>query len=992
MLPENQAGWSSSLKPGDHLCNLYKSEAERRAVLTSFVSQGLERGEKILLIQEDTEDGQILEDLIEAGLDIQVLTDRRKIKLATMVEPELQDVPGDPDYLIALLQEETQLALAEGYPAVRATTEMGWLKRNPWRSERLIESEIQLHDFFTSHPCLGLFQFDMMQFDPGLLLKVLASHKQIVIGTEIYENIYYIPPKELLKRNFLEAALSFFLSNLEARTKTEAIWTNLLAMTNDAILLVDQGQHILTFNTGAERIFGYRAEEVISESIDLLMPTRFVEQHQQIIRQYLDSTQITGKMGRQEEPIGRRKDGSEFPVEATVTRISQNGEKLFTVILRDISKRKRIEAKAQEELRRFQDLFQGIPIPTYIWQRKDDDFILVNCNQAAEDFTGGRISEIVGKKVTELYADMPEVIADFARCFREKTTIKREMKYLTRLTGRWGYFSTHYVYVDPDVVLVHAEEITKQKEIESSLHESEERFRQLAENIQEVFWMSSPDGDEILYISPAFEKMYGRSVQSVYDNVTTWVEAIHPNDKNRVLEALGNHQLAEGKFNVKYRITRPDRSMRWIWDRGFPIHNERGEVYRVVGIAEDITDRVRTEEALRSQAKRLNTLREIERLILQSQSLETIAQSALDELVKIAPHFGASVVLFNLDRSEGRVLWDYYYGHEDLHLGPIIPLDIFGDLDDLRRGQMFRLEDLEILTNRGAVLQTLYELGLRSFISVPLITREELVGVLNLGSASPGGFPSEWVHLAQEVANSMAVAIQQTRLSNRIQTGRERLRELSRKILATQEDERRKISRELHDEASQALMALKISLDLLQKDLPEEASTLSQNLQESIELTDETMEKIRVLAQGLRPPELDAIGLDPVLEDYCEEFTKRTKLKVVYLGSELPDLSDEVSICFYRVLQEALTNVVKHAQATHVQVSVQFTGDQIVLAVQDDGRGFNYSPERPLPNNKGIGILGMIERLELLKGTLEIDTMPGSGTHLFARIPWEGAS
>lgn len=991
MLSENRVEWLSKFKPGDHLCNLYKNVAERRAVLVTFVYEGLERGEKILVVQGD-EDGQILDDLIHAGLDVQAYSSGGKIKLATFIDNKLQDDPYHFDYLIELLQKETELALAEGYSSVRIATEMAWLKQDPQMSNRLIESEIRLHDFFGSQPCLGLFLYNIQQFDPATLLKILASHQKILIGTEIYENIYYIPPTELLNRNFLEAALGFFLSNLKARNKLEALWTNLLAIADDAILLVDQGQHILTFNAGAERVFGYRAEEVIGRRIDLLMPTRFVQQHQQKINQYLDTTRVTGKMGRDEKPIGRRKDGSEFPVEASVTKASQNGEQLFTVILRDISHRKRAEAKAQDELHRFQALFNGIPIPTYIWQRKGDDFILIDFNQAAEAFTQGRISELVGKKVTELYVDMPEVGVDFERCFREKTTIKRELKYLTRLTGRWGYFSTHYVYIEPDLVLVHAEEITKQKETESILHESEERFRQLAENIQEVFWMSSPDGNEILYISPAFEKIYGRSVQAVYDNLNLWVEAIYPDDRKQVLEALANNQLVEGKFNVKYRITRPDGSVRWIWDRGFPIQDEFGEVYRIVGIAEDITDRVGTEEKLRSQARRLKTLREIDRSILQSQSIESIAQSALDELVKIAPHFGASVVLFDLDKNQGRVLSDYYYGYDDLHIGPYIPLDIFGKIDDLQEGRIYRLEDLGALTNRDPVLQTLYELGLRAFISIPLITQKDLVGVLNLGSNNPGEFPLGWVFLAQEVANSIAVAIQQTRLSDRIQTSRERLRELSRKILSTQEDERRKISRELHDEASQALMALKISLNLLQKDLPEEVGSFNQNLQGAIELTDETMEKIRILAHGLRPPELDAIGLDPVLEDYCYEFANRTKIDVVYHGNELPHLSDEVSICFYRVLQEALTNVLKHAQATHVHVDLQFTGDQVVLAVLDDGRGFNYGSDRPLPEHKGIGILGMIERLELLKGKLEIDTVPGSGTYLFARIPWEGAS
>jgi signal transduction histidine kinase len=150
------------------------------------------------------------------------------------------------------------------------------------------------------------------------------------------------------------------------------------------------------------------------------------------------------------------------------------------------------------------------------------------------------------------------------------------------------------------------------------------------------------------------------------------------------------------------------------------------------------------------------------------------------------------------------------------------------------------------------------------------------------------------------------------------------------------------------------------------------------------------MERIRSLAQGLRPPELDVVGLNPTLEDYCHDFAERTRLSIDYAGTELPALPDAVTICFYRVLQEALTNVAKHAHASHAWVTLRCDVDTLSLSVTDDGQGFDVSTEVSVSRQpRGMGLLGMRERLELLGGRLEIKSQPGQGTRLVACAPWE---
>jgi signal transduction histidine kinase/DNA-binding response OmpR family regulator len=236
-------------------------------------------------------------------------------------------------------------------------------------------------------------------------------------------------------------------------------------------------------------------------------------------------------------------------------------------------------------------------------------------------------------------------------------------------------------------------------------------------------------------------------------------------------------------------------------------------------------------------------------------------------------------------------------------------------------------------------------------------------------------------------ANQAAIAIENAQLFGQVRNGRERLRRLTQQVISAQEEERRRLSRELHDEAGQALTALKISLDLIRSDLPVEAASLRQRLSEAIVLTETTMEQVRLLAHGLRPPALDTVGLNYTLEGLCLDFAERTQLSIDYADAELPVLPEVVNICLYRLLQEALTNVAKHAHANRVWAALRCNGEMVGLSVEDDGQGFDVRARM----SAGIGLLGMQERIELLGGQLEIESRLDQGTRLTARVPLEKA-
>jgi PAS domain S-box-containing protein len=153
---------------------------------------------------------------------------------------------------------------------------------------------------------------------------------------------------------------------------------------------------------------------------------------------------------------------------------------------------------------------------------------------------------------------------------------------------------THFVAVKED--------ITERKKIAEALRESESRFRQVAETIQDVFWITDPSSGNLLYISPAYQKIWGRSCESLRENPGGWLEAVHPEDRDRVAEALRTDKPL-GRFNQQYRIVRPDGALRWIHDSAFPIYDCNGNIKRIVGVARDITESRKLEEQLRQAQK-----------------------------------------------------------------------------------------------------------------------------------------------------------------------------------------------------------------------------------------------------------------------------------------------------------------------------------------------------------------------------------------------------
>jgi PAS domain S-box-containing protein len=313
----------------------------------------------------------------------------------------------------------------------------------------------------------------------------------------------------------------------------------------------------------------------------------------------------------------------------------------------------------------------------------------------------------------------------------------------------------------------------------------------------------------------------------------------------------------------------------------------------------------------------------------------------------------------------------------------------------IQQGQVVFLPDTSLLTQAlfrntpEAAAQSFFEhesmFAGASMIYLPLAVENRVMGVLAVVGR---GLKDDDVPAFSAFSGQVAVAIDNARLFDEVRRGRERLRQLASQVISAQEDERRRVSRELHDEAGQALTALKISLDLMRKELPTELNDLRTRLEEATRVADATLLEIRLLAQALRPPSIDALhDINLTIEGYCREFGRRTQLVINYTGADLPPLSEDSNMCLYRFLQECLTNIAKHARAKEVWVMLQEAGNEVLLTVEDDGVGFDPQAGGAMADRAtGLGMLGMRERLELLGGWLEIDSEPGQGTRVTAHL------
>lgn len=268
---------------------------------------------------------------------------------------------------------------------------------------------------------------------------------------------------------------------------------------------------------------------------------------------------------------------------------------LFTVYLlmhRQIKKRQQAEEILRDSEQRYRNLFEFHPHPLWVYDR--ETLAILAVNEAAIKHYGYSQAEFLTMTIKDIY--LPANLLN--------------LTWEAKLVGVWQHqkrdgsmidveiASHELVFAGREARLMLAVDITEEKQAQEAIKASEEKFRQIAENIHEVFWMSDTNFNHLLYVNPAYEKIWGRDCKSLYANPKSFLDGVYPEDQAQVIDNLEKNYTKE--YEIEYRIVRPDGAIRWICDRSFPIQNPAGEVYRRINVSQDITERKRAEEIRRN--------------------------------------------------------------------------------------------------------------------------------------------------------------------------------------------------------------------------------------------------------------------------------------------------------------------------------------------------------------------------------------------------------
>jgi two-component system NarL family sensor kinase len=271
-----------------------------------------------------------------------------------------------------------------------------------------------------------------------------------------------------------------------------------------------------------------------------------------------------------------------------------------------------------------------------------------------------------------------------------------------------------------------------------------------------------------------------------------------------------------------------------------------------------------------------------------------------------------------------------------------------------------------------------------SMVSVPMESRPTgLVGVLNVHTRQRRDFTDRDVRLLSSIGSLVAGAVHQARLHRRLAAREHAAERFAEQVIAAQEAERRRLAGDIHDGITQRLVSLAYHLDAAADAVLEDTEVAVRELARARELTDLTLDEAHAAIAGLRPPVLDDLGLADGLASLARSIAQvQVQVRVAGTACELPE---HVVIALYRIAQEALQNVVKHAQATQAQVELRCDTASVLLRVTDDGRGFDIGAQ---PDSEGsYGLRSMTERAELVGGKLDVTSRPGIGTTVTATVP-----
>jgi PAS domain S-box-containing protein len=526
----------------------------------------------------------------------------------------------------------------------------------------------------------------------------------------------------------------------------------------------------------------------------------------------------------------------------------------------------------------------------------------------------------------------------------------------------------------PESAVVFSLDITQRRDAEATIRASEARFRTLADTVPQIIWTNHPNGNAN-YFNKRWFDYCGLSYEECAG--PGWQVLVHPDDAATSISRWQSALASGEAFNVEYRLRRADGAYRWHIGRNVPLRNAENRVSGWFGTATDIEDLKQAERRQRESEERYRLLVE---------GARDYAMFLMDPQRRITHWSAGAERIFGFTREEAIGLsGDVIFTPEDVEAGAPEQEAQTAVTEGRAADVRWHLrKDGSGFWADGVNTALKDESGtLRGFAKITRDATKEREAEEELRRAHDDlevRVEERTMKLQKEVARRKEWETQRTHLIQR--------------IVQVQEAERGRISRELHDNLSQHATAIMLSLHMLKDSQKPSAEEQHDNAEQWVRLQHQMEELVNMahrLAWELRPAELDNIGLDAALRQYVKDW-ERNGIAVDFV-SRIPGeqqvkketgITSDAETALYRVVQEALTNVLRHAGASQVAVVLERGTKFVTVIIEDNGRGFEIEAASL---SIRLGLRGMQERMELVGGTLEIESSPGEGTTVYARVP-----
>jgi signal transduction histidine kinase len=425
----------------------------------------------------------------------------------------------------------------------------------------------------------------------------------------------------------------------------------------------------------------------------------------------------------------------------------------------------------------------------------------------------------------------------------------------------------------------------------------------------------------------------------------------------------------------------------------YPLKDHQGNINAIAELRKDVTVERELENQILRRHHHLHALNRISSATSGLWDLDAILNIALDTVLEIINATTGGVLLFHgqtqkLSYRVYRGLSAKYVEQMEMSLGE----GVAGKVAET--GEPIVLENIS-RDPRAAHPDLVSTEGLGGFISVPLKAKDRVLGVMNIASHVPGKFSADDMSLLNSIGCQLGTAIEQATLYRRLELGKERYQTLLQHALTAQEDERKRIARELHDETSQAITSLTLSLQAI-IGMAEMKGIRDVELMEKLKTTHSYAvyagNEIVRLMKELRPTLLDELGLPAAIHRYAKDTLQTQGINVLaeFIGTE-QRFRPEIEVSLYRIAQGAIGNILEHSGAKNVSIKLECNDRECALYIQDDGKGFDVGKlTRVERGGRGAGLFTMRERTSLLGGVGYVESKPGQGTKIIAKVPLVG--